>query len=135
MLTKKRFSKKINYAAISNLFGASKDGDDDGIDEPILGKTHGAPANQRKRNSAKTAPAAKRGQAIQIPMPTFAGRAGSRQPSEAPTPRRQQAEPEASPEAEQHVEEEEDEEVEEWRKVMGGHGGDDGIGFDYEEEI
>lgn len=157
MLTKKRFSKKINYAAIDGLFGTPGDGDDDGIDAPLLGKSAG-PARGRKL------PTVARGTAIQIPMPTFsragtparAGRLGSEVP---PTPTSAlaaggeeefEAEVEAEVEAEAveaevemeleeelEEEEEEEEQADDWRKQFGGGGAEDdgGIGLDYEEEV
>ncbi|KAL8293709.1 hypothetical protein RQP46_000410 [Phenoliferia psychrophenolica] len=144
MFTKKRFSKKINYAAINGLFGGGKEGEDDGIDEPILGKAHGAPANARKRG-ATVDPSIARGKAIAIPMPTFAKRAGTpRQASEAPAaPAKKQSVPVPEPEPESGdeepevvvEEEEEEEEIPEWRRMMAGGGDDDGIGLDYDQEV
>ncbi|KAK4704857.1 transcription factor IIIB 90 kDa subunit, partial [Phenoliferia sp. Uapishka_3] len=143
MLTKKRFSKKINYAAINGLFGTSKEGEDDGIDAPILGKAPSGPGNTRGQ---RTGTPVARGTAIQIRMPTFAARAAT--PSSATRPAAEvveaaaaSAEPESEPEEEApaHVEEveemeEAEEEEEEWRTMMGG-ANDDGMGMDYEEEI
>ena len=150
MLTKKRFSKKINYAAINGLFGESKEGEDDGIDEPILGKAHGAPANARMRG-AIVDPSISRGKAILIPNPTFSRSGSARLPTPAAAPAKKQPvvpEPEADVEEsgddepvpqideDEDEEEEEEEEIPEWRKLMGaGMGDDDGIGLDYDQEV
>ncbi|KAM0752536.1 BRF1-domain-containing protein [Meredithblackwellia eburnea MCA 4105] len=142
MLTKKRFSKKINYAAIDGLFGNAKDDDDDGTDEPLLGRSHG-------RSGTPVA----RGKAILIPNPTFSGssRAGtparSRMSSEVPTPSTTNRvgavsgppvveEDEADPEEEEEEEEEEQApEEDDWRKAMGAGGDDDEHFGDYDEEL
>ncbi|BGP15753.1 hypothetical protein JCM10213_007952 [Rhodosporidiobolus nylandii] len=87
MLEKKKFSKKINYDAIKNLFSgdseagsarggstvAGSDGEDDDDDEPFIGQKYGRKEKRKGR----------RGQPIVTPEPTW--RQGSRAPSEAPS--------------------------------------------------
>ncbi|GAA6047005.1 hypothetical protein JCM3770_004147 [Rhodotorula araucariae] len=90
MLEKKKFSKKINYDAIRNLFDAGSDagstyggrtanGDDE--DEPLIGRTYG-PSGGAARKKAQRARSAV-GTPIVTPEPTW--RQGSRAPSESPS--------------------------------------------------
>lgn len=82
MLEKKKFSKKINYDAIKNLFasgdsdaGSTYGGDDDDdADAPLIGQTY---SRKDKRSRSRV------GTPIVTPEPTW--RQGSRAPSEAPS--------------------------------------------------
>ncbi|GAA5990827.1 hypothetical protein JCM10908_000036 [Rhodotorula pacifica] len=82
MLEKKKFSKKINYDAIKNLFntgdsdaGSAYGGDDDDEEEaPLIGQSYG-----RTRKTGRS----RIGTPIATPEPTW--RQGSRAPSETPS--------------------------------------------------
>ncbi|KAK4055952.1 transcription factor TFIIIB subunit brf1 [Microbotryomycetes sp. JL221] len=122
LLTKKRFSKKINYSAIEDLFGrdsaaSSMAGSDDENDDP---------ASARSRRSVSVASTVAR-EAIAIPRPTFGNRS-SRASSVArssapPTP---QARSKQIPSAHDNDDEEEEEEDEdeddsampEWKRML-----------------
>ena len=97
-MTKKRFSKKINYAAIDNLFRDDKAVEDDA---PLLGMRAG-PGGKR----SKVGTPVRAGTPILMPRPTF----GS---SRAETPSRLGGERPAEKVVEEEEEEEEDEEEEE----------------------
>jgi len=143
MLAKKRFSKKINYAAINDLFKdktsergstvAGSDVDDDDDDEveetPLLGKRHGKMMGTV-------------GKRIEVPRPTF----GSR--SRAGTPARASLPPAPAPvavvEEEEDDEEEDDEEEEQpqqeeegenWRHLTQQGDGDEEEDYGYGDEI
>lgn len=85
MLEKKKFSKKINYDAIKNLFdkngseagstyaGSDEEEDGGGGSNMLLGQEYGS---KRRRKASK------RGTPIKVPTPTFGSRASSRAPSE-----------------------------------------------------
>lgn len=83
MLEKKKFSKKINYDAIKNLFntgdsdaGSAYGGDDDdGEEAPLIGQTYGRGRKGGRRSRIGTP--------IATPEPTW--RQGSRAPSETPS--------------------------------------------------
>ncbi|KAI5474454.1 transcription factor TFIIIB complex subunit brf1 [Pseudohyphozyma bogoriensis] len=149
MLTKKKFSKKINYAAVDSLFSKEESVDFEAAG-PLLGKTAGTPSRVR------------RGTPIIVPMPTFSSsRAGtpvapSRQNSVAPSPslrRVELAAPEPVEDEEEEVEEDEEveevvmarqehvveqeeeqeEQLEEWQKMMG-HGDADEEDYGYGDE-
>ncbi|GAA5885763.1 hypothetical protein JCM6882_007557 [Rhodosporidiobolus microsporus] len=77
MLEKKKFSKKINYDAIKNLFDAGSEagstyGGDDDDGEPLIGQRYGRKSRGRHQGPIVT------------PEPTWR-RGGSRAPSEAPS--------------------------------------------------
>ncbi|ORY88110.1 hypothetical protein BCR35DRAFT_31816 [Leucosporidium creatinivorum] len=126
LLTKKRFSKKINYQAIENLFGkgtpassvagssagsGSEDEDDDAssqVDAPLIGLTHGPGKHQRSRGGT---PNIRKGQAIQVPNPTF---------SRGATPMRSSSVAPAAHEDEEEEHEQPEEEEDDWRAVMKG---------------
>lgn len=129
LLTKKRFSKKINYQAIENLFGdesaassvagsaAGSDSENEGddassqVDAPLIGVTHGPGKHQRSRTGTPQANI-KKGQAIQVPNPTF---------SRGATPMRSSSvAPAAHEDDEEEHEQPEEEEDEAWRAVMKG---------------
>ncbi|SCV67423.1 BQ2448_5034 [Microbotryum intermedium] len=135
LLTKKRFSKKINYAAVDALFerddddAASSvggddrrdDNDDDGI---LFGQRHGPAKTMR----GITPTAYRKGTPILTPTPTFSSRRGtpasSRAGSVPVTPRQLDPEPDAEPE-----EEAVEEDANDWRKQLGATQGDDDDGF------
>ncbi|GAA5830840.1 hypothetical protein JCM11251_001094 [Rhodosporidiobolus azoricus] len=109
MLEKKKFSKKINYDAIKNLFDAGSEagstygGGDDDDDEPLIGQKYG-----RKRGRHQGP--------IVTPEPTWRrGRGGSRAPSEAPSVATSQREGAGREEPDDHVEPEREEEDDAWR--------------------
>lgn len=140
MLSKKRFSKKINYAAIDSLFGPSKakrsgntvDGEDDEEEEAdeageestprVAGADFLADMEGMSNRGRSATPA---GTPIRIPRPTFgsSSRAGTpRERSMTPSVR-PQPQVSSAPAAQDEVEEEEEpapveEEEEAWRKLM-----------------
>jgi len=95
MLEKKKFSKKINYDAIRNLFDAGSDagstygggtdaGDDD--DEPLIGQRYGSRKGKGGRKDKRSASAqGQRGVGTPIVTPEPTWRQGSRAPSESPS--------------------------------------------------
>ncbi|KAK4049043.1 transcription factor TFIIIB subunit brf1 [Microbotryomycetes sp. JL201] len=114
LLTKKKFSKKINYSAIEDLFGrdsaaSSVAGSDDENEDP---------AQSRSRRSASVSSRAS--QRINYPTPTFRGRsraqsrASSIAPSLPPTPSMNSRHLGAD-----EFEEHEEQEVPEWRRMFG----------------
>lgn len=153
MLAKKRFSKKINYAAIDELFKdkasergsergggstvAGSDDDDDLVEEtPLLGKKHG------QRMGVV-------GQRIEVPRPTFGARGRSRTGTpvaglpRAPVAEVVQEEEEVEDEDEEEEDEEEEapaqreeEEGESWRHLTQQGDGDDAEeDYGYGDEI
>ncbi|GAA5895051.1 hypothetical protein JCM8208_000098 [Rhodotorula glutinis] len=95
MLEKKKFSKKINYDAIRNLFDAGSDagstygggtdaGDDD--DEPLIGQRYGSRKGKSGRKDKRSASAqGQRGVGTPIVTPEPTWRQGSRAPSQSPS--------------------------------------------------
>lgn len=140
MLSKKRFSKKINYAAIDELFkdvgsnAGSKPGtprdqvdDDDDSDSDASDEDEedGRQAAGGSRSRSRSV-----GRPIVIPAPTFGG-------SRAGTPARAHSKKAAEPQVEEDEEEEEeepeeDDEGEAWRHLTA-QGEEDGEQYGYDE--
>ncbi|BGP07681.1 transcription factor TFIIIB subunit brf1 [Rhodotorula toruloides] len=133
MLEKKKFSKKINYDAIKNLFasgdsdaGSTYGGDDDEGDTPLIGQTYG-----RKGSRVGTP--------IVTPEPTW--RQGSRAPSEAPSVNGRSAlgreaahaAQEDEGEEEDHEPEQREEDDEGWRSQFATQAEGDEEEFGYDE--
>ncbi|BGP47703.1 transcription factor TFIIIB subunit brf1 [Rhodotorula kratochvilovae] len=122
MLEKKKFSKKINYDAIRNLFDAGSDagstyggrtntvnGDEE--DEPLIGRTYGPSGGARRKDKRARSTV---GTPIVTPEPTW--RQGSRAPSESPSlasARGHRHEPE--PEEEEEPDQAQDDDENAWR--------------------
>ncbi|KDE07061.1 hypothetical protein MVLG_02637 [Microbotryum lychnidis-dioicae p1A1 Lamole] len=129
LLTKKRFSKKINYAAVDALFERDDDDaassvggddrrDDDDDDGILFGQRHGPAKTQR----GITPTAYRKGTPILTPAPTFSSRRGtpaSNRAGSVPVTLRA-IEPEPEEEAV-----EEDADADGWRKQLGATMGED----------
>lgn len=140
MLVKKRFSKKINYAAIDSLFnkapssratslapssvaGSVAGGSDDEEDDDESRTKFTFVTNDSRSGSMGPPGAQKRGP-INVPRPTF--RAGSSAAGSRAGSVRAES---VVPEEEEEEEEEPEEEEEEWRKLANQHkGGEEDYG-------